>query len=99
MMTLIFDKTNFNWRDDKEYNLLFISMEQEYLDYKLNGYGYLYENQIYESLGITWDPSKENKLYTKEDYRHIILHQTHVRAGDTYTGTVIIDVEFRKHFN
>jgi hypothetical protein len=33
----------------------------------LKSRGYIYLNQIYEILGIAWDPKQDNHCYTQDD--------------------------------
>ena len=58
-----FKKSYFYDEGDEVYNKMFLKAEENLLNDLLNTRGYLYLNQIYEELGIKWDPSKENILY------------------------------------
>ena len=52
---------------DPEHNKMYLRLVGRYLNDLLNTQGYLYKNQIYESLGIEWDPLWENTLYVPSD--------------------------------
>lgn len=53
--------------EDAEYNKMFLRSTENHLNSLLKIRGYLYKNQIYEFLGIRWNPSWENTLYLPSD--------------------------------
>ncbi len=55
------------YESDPEYNKMYLKSSERYLNDLLNTKGYLYKNQIYESLGIKWNPLWENTLYVPSD--------------------------------
>jgi hypothetical protein len=47
-----FDEANPNWQPNAEFNRLFIQCQQNYANQKLLANGYLFLNDVYDSLGI-----------------------------------------------
>lgn len=47
-----FDEGNENWKGDPEYNLLFLKNMQNWMNDKLHKQGYLFLNDVYDSLGF-----------------------------------------------
>ena len=45
---------------NKEYNLACIAEQELYLNSKLEHRGYIYLNEIYNELGVAWNPDWEN---------------------------------------
>lgn len=62
-----FEGSSFYESDDPAFNRMYLKLTERYLNDLLNTRGYLYKNQIYESLGIKWDPLWENTLYVLSD--------------------------------
>ena len=48
----IYDCGNIGWSKDPEQNLMFLRRQQEYFNDKLKAQGYLFLNEVYESLGF-----------------------------------------------
>ena len=48
------------------YNAYFLREAEHVMNRVLRERGYMYENEIYQILGLTWDPSKENSLFLAE---------------------------------
>lgn len=51
-----FDEGNKNWQRAQGYNQLFIQSQQQYANQRLHSYGYLFLNDVYESLGMPRTP-------------------------------------------
>ncbi len=47
-----FDETNPNWEKNPDYNLMFLRAQENYANQRLCADGYLFLNDVYESLGI-----------------------------------------------
>lgn len=47
-----FDEYNRNWTKTAEYNNLFLRAQQQSANDRLNAYGYVFLNEVYESLGL-----------------------------------------------
>ena len=62
---IIFDERS--WRWDKNSDFIRASLEQSfsYLEGSLRSYGYLYLNDVYETLGLDWNPDNENLCFRK----------------------------------
>lgn len=60
LKTIMFDSENPNWIDDREYNYMFLRTHEEFINDTVRYRGYMYLNQICETLGIKWNPDDEN---------------------------------------
>lgn len=47
-----FDSTNRNWKENQEYNRMFVQCQQNYANHLLNARGHVFLNEIYDSLGF-----------------------------------------------
>lgn len=63
MKTIYFDSTSSEYRKDWESNRFFLWGQMHYFKDMVKYRGYLYLNQIYENLGMTWNPNEENVCY------------------------------------
>jgi hypothetical protein len=66
-----FNKENPYWEKDPEYLKLFIRYRLNYLNGSLQVHGYIYLNQIYENLGLVWNPEQVNRLILRDEYEGI----------------------------
>ena len=66
-----FDEANPNWKNDPEYNLMFLKSQQQYANDLLKARGRLFLNEVYDMLGIDrtkagqvvgWVYNKENPI-------------------------------------
>lgn len=55
-----FDEYNPNWEKSADYNLLFLTNQQNYCNNKLKAQGYLFLNDVYDCLGI--DRTREGQI-------------------------------------
>lgn len=67
MKTIIFDQKSLCCSKDDERSRTFIELQKGYLKEKLRFRGYIYLNEVYESLGVEWNPDDENVCYRKGD--------------------------------
>jgi len=58
---------NINYQSDPASTEMYFKSVEKYLNDLLNAQGYLYKKQIFESLGIKWNPLWENILYVLTD--------------------------------
>lgn len=54
--------------EDREWNTLFLRSNLCYMQDLLKSRGYIYLNQIYELLGIAWNPEQNNRCYVNDDH-------------------------------
>lgn len=64
-MKLSFDEGSMYWAANPEWNEKFLVQTEKEINDFIENKGYIYLNQIYEHLGIPWDPEKENVLFKK----------------------------------
>ncbi len=70
--TFIFDSRSCNWTNDSECNMAFIKAVETYLNNLIHVRGYLYLNQIFEALGLPWDPLlMKNECYTFPNHIYV----------------------------
>lgn len=55
-----FDEYSKEWQKDPEYNLMFLRSQERYANDMLKAKGYLFLNQVYESLGL--EPTKAGQI-------------------------------------
>ena len=55
-----FDSSNPNWTGNNEQDRMFLCIMEQYINDILKHRGYIYLNQIYEHLGIEWNPDDRN---------------------------------------
>lgn len=78
-----FDEGNLNYRDNAEYNLMFLKQVQNFMNDKLRIQGYLFLNDVYDALGF--ERTKEGQLvgwYMDKD-----------RGGDLYVDFNIYNAD------
>ena len=63
MITFGFDENAVGWSKNHENNLVYLIHQKHYFEDLFKCRGYMYLNNIYESLGIKWDPTRENVLW------------------------------------
>lgn len=60
MKTIEFGKESALWSTKYEYNIAFLKSMEDHINDLIQYRGYIYLNQIYEMLGVRWDPKNEN---------------------------------------
>lgn len=60
MITIMFDGSCAGWSKWRELNQAFLRQQKAFLTAKLQHRGYVYLNEVYESLGAKWNPKDEN---------------------------------------
>lgn len=48
----LFEESNLNWRNNAEYNLMFLKAQLNAFNYKLQSRGHVFLNEVYDGLGI-----------------------------------------------
>ena len=71
MKHFCFDQSSSNWTDNYERNRHFLWAEFDFFREIIRQRGYLYLNQIYEYLGVKWNPDEENVCYKDLGEFHI----------------------------
>lgn len=66
-ITITYNKENSNvWEHCFKWNELFVQSTLRYLEDLYKAEGYVYLNEIYEKLGVKWNPNNNNVCWTKE---------------------------------
>lgn len=52
-----FDEMNPNWEKNPEYNLFFLKLQEQWANDRLKARGFLFLNEVYDSLGMRWSQS------------------------------------------
>lgn len=63
LKAITYDSKNSTWEDNKEYNHLFLLVQERYIRDLLRTRGYIYLNQIYELVGAKWNPDDDNPCF------------------------------------
>ena len=66
MIEIHFDSKSGAWSKDMSINRFFVARQCDYLIEKFYHKGYIYLNDIYESLCIRWNPDNENVCCGKD---------------------------------
>lgn len=68
------------WSKDMETNGYFALKQLEYLRERLKYQGYLYLNDVYESLGVVWSPDNENVCFrSEEEFKPVLeMHESEI---------------------
>lgn len=67
MKTILFNDTCAAWTSIPDLNIKFLHLQRDYLNDLLTVRGYVYLNEIYQTLGVTWNPKNENVCYMSDD--------------------------------
>lgn len=65
LKSINFDKTSSAWTRDREFNDMFLLRIERFINDIIYDRGYIYLNQIYEMLGLKWNPEDENPCIRK----------------------------------
>ena len=60
LKTITFDEKAYGWTKNRETNIAFLHITERYLNECIRHGGCVYLNQIYEKLGVEWNPDDEN---------------------------------------
>lgn len=86
-----FNENNINWSDDPQFNLMFLRQNQNWANDKLISQGYLYLNDVYESLGFPKSKAGQvvGWVYDPNNNEH----------GDNYVDFGIYDLNVKGYRN
>lgn len=71
-MTIYFDKNSPGWSNNNEMNERFLNYQTEYIRERVKHLGYIYWNQVFESLGVEWDTRWDNHCIEDADFTVVI---------------------------
>ena len=71
-MTIYFDEKCLHWCYDNKGNEHFLNLQTDYIMGLARHRGYVYLNQIYELLGIAWDPNQDNPCLRGSNFTIVI---------------------------
>lgn len=64
-ITITFDRRSNLWTTDQNFNSMTLLRMEQIINDIIRRKGYVYLNQIYEWLGVEWNPLYENPCFTK----------------------------------
>lgn len=64
-MTITFDKKSRYWSEVPEVNSYYLMAQDTYLTDLFKNRGYIYLNEVYEILGVVWNPRKNNVCWIR----------------------------------
>lgn len=67
MKTIVFDETCVGWTKYTDLNNAYLGLQKDHFNDRLLAKGYVYLNEIYEALGVKWNPEDENICYLSEN--------------------------------
>ena len=89
-MKIIFDRNSIHWESNKWYNYEFIKHVEHLLTGELLIRGYLYLNEIYQMLGIEWNPDNENLCLRRDNkYRSDLFDVFPINGGNDFLINII----------
>ena len=89
--TVEFGKESALWSTDRAYNMAFLKHMEVYMNDLIRYRGYIYLNQIYEMLGIGWDPKNENPCIENDHWgrKVFVYFDTYCKSDETVLVTII----------
>ena len=66
MKTIVFDETCAGWTKYPDLNATYLGLQKDFLNEKLIAKRYMYLSEIYETLGVAWNPEDKNICYLAE---------------------------------
>lgn len=63
-----FDERNDLWCENEQYNLMFLKVQEAFINDVIRAQGYIYLNTVCELLGAKWDPNDDNPYFRKDEY-------------------------------
>lgn len=67
IQSFTFDKNSQFWSKNRNENCAFLRATEYAINNRFRYAGYIYLNDIYELLGVKWDPKRENPCFLCED--------------------------------
>ena len=68
-ITITFDRKSNLWSTDQCFNITTLLRMEQIVNDIIGRKGYVYLNQLYEWLGIEWNPTHENVCFIKDKSR------------------------------
>lgn len=77
LTTITFDEYASAWTANREFNVMFLRTSERYINEIAMRRGYVYLNQIFEQLGVRWNPDDENPCIRNDTARLVsVLFET-----------------------
>ena len=64
-ITITFDRKSNLWTSDQQFNTMALLKLEQIINDIIRRKGYMYLNQIYEYLGVEWNPTRDNVCFIK----------------------------------
>ena len=90
MNIIVFDERSHLFAKDDRVDEFYLEYTREYMrnTYQLRGYVYL--NEIYDHLGVAWNPHDTNTVFIKDDQHDLSINFNH-GVGSTSKWYVYVD--------
>ena len=63
---IVFDESSNNFDNDFDFNRMLVHSRINYIKDLYKSRGHIYQNEIYESYGVKWNPYEVNRCYIYE---------------------------------
>ena len=78
LATIMFDSNSKEWTDNRDHTHMFLLCAERHINDTIRFGGYIYLNQIYEHLGIKWNPDDNNPCIKNDGVNRIAFIQFEV---------------------
>lgn len=83
LTTIAFDENASAWTPNRECNIMFLKTSERHINEIAMRQGYVYLNQIFEQLGVQWNPDDENPCIRNDTARLVsVLFETFNMPND-----------------
>lgn len=88
--TIMFDEKIDTWENNRDYNFMLLRHVEQRVNDLVRNRGYIYLNQIYETLGVNWNPEHENPCIIADNRDRIVFVEFEVFSKPNNSYLVII---------
>ncbi len=95
MNIIVFDERSYLFESDDRVNECYLETSMGYMKDIYNTRGYVYLNEIYDHLGIAWNPHDTNTVFIKDDEHELSITFNH-GVGSGPKWYVYVDHKIKK---
>lgn len=88
--TIMFDEKVYTWENNEGYNYMLLRHVEQHINDLVRSRGYIYLNQIYETIGVNWNPEQENPCVIADNRYRIVYVEFEVFRKPNNSYLVII---------